>query len=209
MADGIICYAQNGEPMRPENGYPLRLLVPGFTGIHNIKWVRRIKVTNEPYMAKAEVSSYSSVRLDGKARWFMFENPPKSLITRPSAGHRLPGPGFYEITGLAWSGRGSIRKVEVSVDGGNTWKEAMLQLPVHRIAHTRFRYNWEWDGKPCMIMSRCEDDLNQVQPTLAELSKVWGVGLEYWKKTTNPINVFNAIQPWKIAADGSITNAHV
>ena len=209
MDDMIVAYALNGEPMRPENGFPLRLLIPGFSGVHNIKWLRRIKVVDQPYMQKAEAASYSSMRPDGKARWFMFEMPPKSVITRPSGGQQLSGPGFYEITGLAWSGRGTIRKVEVSTDDGQTWKEAQLQTPVLRIAHTRFRFNWDWDGQETTLMSRCTDDLDQVQPTLAELSKVFQVNLEYWKETTNPINLFNAIQPWKVSRDGSIKNAHV
>ena len=209
MLDTIVAYGQNGEPLRPENGFPLRLVIPGFSGVHNVKWVRRIKVVEEPYMTKAEVASYASVRPDGKARWFMMEMPPKSLITRPSGGQLLSGPGFYEIIGLAWSGRGSIRKVEVSTDNGRTWKQATLQGPVQRIAHTRFRLPWTWDGMETTLMSRCEDDLGQKQPTLAELSKVWNVGLEYWKATRNSINLFNAIQPWRVNADGSIENAFV
>ncbi len=207
MLDTIVAYGQNGEPLRPENGFPLRLVIPGFSGVHNVKWLRRIKVVDEPYMTKSEVRSYASVRLDGKARWFMFEMPPKSLVTRPSGGQRLSGPGFHEIIGLAWSGRGAVRKVEVSTDNGATWHNAPLQGPVHRIAHTRFRYPWTWDGTPTVLMSRCEDDLGQTQPSLAELSEVWKVDMDYWKQTRNPINIFNAIQPWKISADGSIDNA--
>jgi sulfane dehydrogenase subunit SoxC len=209
MLDTIVAYGQNGEPLRPENGFPLRLVIPGFSGVHNVKWLRRIKIVDEPYMTKAEVASYSSIRLDGKARWFMMEMPPKSLITRPSGGQALSGPGFYEIIGIAWSGRGAIRKVEVSSDNGRTWKEADLQAPVQRMSHTRFRLPWTWDGKETVLMSRCEDELGQTQPTLAELSKVWNVGLEYWKVTRNPINLFNAIQPWKVSPDGSIENAFV
>lgn len=206
MLDTIVAYGQNGEPLRPENGFPLRLVIPGFSGVHNVKWVRRIKVVDEPYMTKAEVASYSSLRPDGKARWFMMEMPPKSLITRPSGGQQLSGPGFYEIIGLAWSGRGAIKKVEVSTDNGRNWMQANLQEPVQRIAHTRFRLPWTWDGKETVLMSRCEDDIGQTQPSLVELSKAWNVGLEYWKATRNPINLFNAIQPWKVHADGSIEN---
>lgn len=209
MDDTIVAYGQNGEPLRPENGYPLRLIIPGFSGVSNIKWVRRIKVVDQPYMQKAESSGYSRVDMNGKAHWFMFEMPPKSVITRPSGGQRLQEPGFYEITGLAWSGRGSIRKVEVSTDGGRTWDEAELQSPVLRMAHTRFHFNWTWDGKQTTLMSRCIDELNQEQPSLQQLSKVWGVNMEYWKETTNPINLFNAIQPWRVNSDGSIQNALV
>ena len=207
MEDTIVAYGQNGEALRPENGYPLRLVIPGFSGVSNIKWLRRIKVVDQPYMQKAETSSYSSVRLDGKARWFQFEMPPKSIITRPSGGQRLAGAGFYEITGIAWSGRGAIRRVEVSTDGGRNWQEAQLQQPVLRMAHTRFHFPWTWDGQEAVIESRCVDDVDQTQPTLAEISKVWNVNVEYWKATRNPINLFNAIQPWRVNRDGSIDNA--
>ena len=174
MDDIIVAYGQNGEALRPENGYPLRLVIPGWEGINNMKWVRRIKVVDQPYMAKAETAGYALIRPDGKARWFRFEMPPKSIITRPSGGQRLPGRGFYEITGLAWSGGGTIRRVEVSTDGGRTWKDAELQQPIHRIAHTRFRFPWDWNGEEAVLQSRCTDEQGQVQPTLAELSKVFG-----------------------------------
>jgi sulfane dehydrogenase subunit SoxC len=206
MDDTIVAYAQNGEPMRPENGYPLRLVTPGFMGIDNVKWLRRIKVVDQPYMQKAESAGYASLRPDGKPRWFQFEMGPKSVITRPSGGQKLPGRGFYEITGLAWSGRGSIRKVEVSTDGGVTWKDAELQGPVHRIAHTRFQLGWNWNGEEAVLQSRCTDDLGTVQPTLAEMSKSWGVNMDYWRSTTNPLNHMNFILPWKVGRDGSIRN---
>lgn len=209
MEDTIVAYGQNGEALRPENGYPLRLVIPGFSGVSNIKWLRRIKVVDEPYMQKAESSGYARLGPDGKARWFMLEMPPKSIITRPSGGQQLAGPGFYEITGLAWSGRGAIRSVEVSTDGGRNWRAAELQQPVLRMAHTRFRFPWTWNGQEAVIQSRCEDDLGQTQPTLAELAKVWNVDMEYWKTTSNPVNIFNAIQPWKVNSDGSIDNAMV
>ena len=123
----------------------------------------------------------------------------KSVITSPSGGHRLAGPGFYEIRGLAWSGRGSVRRVEVSTDGGKTWRDAKLQTPVLRLAHTRFRLDWRWDGREAVIRSRCTDDTGYVQPTLAELVKVRGL---------NSIHHNNAIQGWKVAADGSVQNAN-
>ena len=126
-----MAYGQNGEALRPDQGYPLRLLVPGWQGISNVKWLRRIKVVDKPYMGMLESTTYPSLRPDGKARWFQFEMGPKSVITRPSGGQRLTGPGFYEITGLAWSGAGAIRRVEVSTDGGRSWKDAELQGPVH------------------------------------------------------------------------------
>ena len=207
MDDALLAYAQNGEPVRPENGYPLRLLVPGFEGTRNVKWLRRIKVGDEPFMSKWDSAIYANLLPDGKARWFQFVLEPKSVITRPSGGQRLPRPGFYDITGLAWSGGGAIRRVEVSTDGGRTWKDAQLQEPVLRMAHTRFHFPWTWDGKEAVIQSRCTDDRGDVQPSLAELTKIWGVNKEYWRSSTSWIQHFNAIQPWKVTSEGSIHNA--
>src|SRR5262249_60182904 len=116
-----------------------------------------------------------SLKPEGTARQFMLVMEAKSVITSPSGGHRLGGPGFYEIRGLAWSGRGSIRRVEVSVDGGKTWRDAKLQTPVLRLAHTRFRFDWRWDGREALLQTRCTDDTRYVQPTLAELGKVRGL----------------------------------
>jgi sulfane dehydrogenase subunit SoxC len=209
MNDVIVAYGQNGEAVRPEQGYPLRLVVPGWEGINNVKWLRRIKVVDQPYMAKMESTGYPALRpsLKGKALWFNFEMGVKSVITFPSDSHQLPGPGFHEISGLAWSGKGTIRKVEVSTDGGKTWKEAEIQLPVHRIAHTRFRLPWTWNGEETVLQSRATDDQGEVQPTLDEFAKLWGVGQDYWQTTTNIVNHFNPIQAWKIARDGSVHNA--
>jgi sulfane dehydrogenase subunit SoxC len=207
MADVIVAYGQNGEPVRPEQGYPLRLLVPGFEGNINVKWLRRIKVVDQPYMTISESTWYAALRPDGKGRWFQFEMPPHSVITFPSVGQQLSGRGFYEIRGLAWSGGGAIRRVEVSTDGGRSYKDAQLQEPVLRIAHTRFRFPWHWDGQEAVLQSRCTDELGQVQPTLAELSRIWGVNLDYWQSTTNYINHFNPIQPWKVTREGSVHNA--
>ena len=207
MDDILLAYGQNGEALRPENGYPLRLVVPGFEGVGNVKWVRRIKVTNQPYMQKAESAGYANVRLTGKVRWFQFELGPKSVITRPSGGQKLPGTGFYEVSGLAWSGGGAVSKVEISTENGTSWKNAILQEPVHRYAHTRFRFNWDWDGRETVLLSRCTDEAGQVQPTLRQMSHAYGVGLDYWKTTTNLFNHINFIQPWKIGRDGSVSNA--
>ena len=207
MDDALVAYAQNGEPVRPENGFPLRLLAPGFEGVRNVKWLRRIKVADQPYMTKWESTVYTNVRLDGKARWFQFELEPNSVITFHSGEQKLPGRGFYEITGLAWSGGGAVRRVEVSTDGGRTWKDAQLQGPVHRKAHTRFRFPWTWDGEEVVLQSRCTDEWGEVQPMLAELEKIWGVNHDYWLSTTNRIQHFNASQPWKVTRDGSVHNA--
>jgi sulfane dehydrogenase subunit SoxC len=207
MDDALVAYAQNGEPVRPEQGFPLRLVVPGFQGINNVKWLHRINVVDEPYMGMMEVTRYPRLMPDGKSRWFEFELGPKSVITRPSGGQHLPGPGFYEISGLAWSGGGTIRRVEVSTDGGKTWKDAKMQDPILRKAHTRFTVPWNWDGGEAMLMSRCTDDNGVVQPSLAEVAKIWGTDTDFFKKTTLITSDMNAIQPWKVNADGSIKNA--
>ena len=207
MDDILVAYGQNGEAVRPEQGYPLRLVVPGWEGISNVKWLRRIKVVDEPYMGRSEATQYPSLRMDGKARWYQWEIGPKSAITFPSGGQRLPGSGFYEITGLAWSGGGTVRRVELSTDGGRTWKDAELQEPVLRLAHTRFRMAWNWNGEEAVLQSRCTDERGVVQPTLAEFGKVWGVAPDYWQSTTNFINHFNVIFPWKVSRDGSVHNA--
>jgi sulfane dehydrogenase subunit SoxC len=134
---------------------------------------------------------------------------PKSVITRPSGSHQLGARGFYEITGLAWSGGGAIRRVEVSTDGGKTWKDAQLQQPIAPKAHTRFAFAWTWDGGETVLQSRCTDDQGHVQPTLAALGKFWGVGMDYFRLPANTADMgnFNAIQPWKVGRDGSVTNA--
>jgi len=200
MDDVLVAYGQNGEAPRPGNGYPLRLIVPGWEGNVNVKWLRRIKVVDKPYMTRMESPDHTSLMPDGKARQFMFVMEAKSVITFPSGGQRLPGPGFHEIRGLAWSGRGLVRRVEVSKDAGKTWQNAKLQEPVLRFAHTRFRLDWRWDGRPVILQSRCIDETGYVQPTLAELAKVRGLNSVYHN---------NAIQSWKVAADGSVHNVHI
>ena len=198
MQDILVAYGQNGEALRPENGYPLRLIVPGWEGNVNVKWLRRLTLTDRPYMTRIEAVDHTSLLPDGKARRFMFVMDAKSVITFPSGGQRLPGPGSYEITGLAWSGRGRIRRVEVSTDGGKTWKPATLQEPVLARAHTRFGFPWRWDGRDCVLQSRCTDETGYVQPPLAALVKVRGLNSKFHN---------NAIQSWKVTADGSVHNA--
>jgi sulfane dehydrogenase subunit SoxC len=207
MEDVLVAYGQNGEAVRPEQGYPLRLLVPGWQGINNVKWLRRIKLVDKPYMGIRESTQYPELRPDGKARWFESVLGPYSVITRPSGGQKLPGRGFYEITGLAWSGGGAIRRVEVSADGGRTWKDAELQGPVHRKAHTRFRLGWNWNGEEALLQSRSTDELNEVQPTLAELTEIWKVPMDWYRTVPYLIGNFNAVQPWKVTRDGSVQNA--
>jgi len=198
MNDTLLAYGQNGEAIRPEQGYPLRLFVPGWEGNISVKWLRRIKVVDQPYMTREETSKYTDLMPDGKARQFTFEMDPKSLITYPSGGQKLGNPGFYEISGLAWSGRGAIRRVEVSVDGGRSWRDAQLQSPVLPIAFTRFRFGWTWDGSEAVLQSRCTDEHGDVQPTLTDLVKARG---DHWSYHFNPI------QSWKVGADGSVQNA--
>ncbi len=207
MEDALVAYGQNGEPVRPEQGFPLRLVAPGWQGINNVKWLRRIDLVDEPYMAMMETTKYPTLKLDGKSRWFELQLGPKSVITRPAGGQRLPVNGYYEITGLAWSGGGAIRRVEVSTDGGRTWKDAQLQDPVARKAHTRFTIPWNWNGEEAVLQSRCTDEQGTVQPSLAELAKLRGADLEYFRTPTANVGDFNAIQPWKVNRDGSIQNA--
>jgi sulfane dehydrogenase subunit SoxC len=199
MDDVLVAYGQNGEAPRPGNGYPLRLIVPGWEGNINVKWLRRIQVVDRPLMTRMESPDHTSLMPDGKARQFMFVMEAKSVITSPSGGQRLPGAGYHEIRGLAWSGRGLVRRVEVSADGGKTWRDARLQASVLRFAHARFRLDWRWDGRPAVLQSRCTDETGYVQPTLAELAKVRGLNSFYHN---------NAIQGWKVVADGSVHNVH-
>jgi sulfane dehydrogenase subunit SoxC len=199
MDDVLVAYGQNGEALRPENGYPLRLVVPGWVGNINVKWLRRVTVVDKPYMTRMDSAGQPSLMPGGKARELMFVIEAKSVITFPSGEQRLSGPGFYEITGLAWTGRGAVRRVEVSTDGGKTWRDAALQEPVLRLAHTRFRFPWRWDGREAVLQSRCTDDTGYVQPPLAELVRVRGLNSIYFN---------NAIQSWKVAADGRVHNVH-
>ena len=207
MDDMLIAYGQNGEAIRPEQGYPLRLLAPGWEGINNVKWLRRIKVVAEPVMAMRETTKYPSLRIDGKARWFQSQLGPKSLITRPSGGQKLPGPGFYEISGLAWSGGGAITKIEVSTDGGRNWKAAEMQGPAYPKAHTRFGFAWEWNGEEILLQSRATDDQGEVQPTVAEIAEFWRVQPNFFQTSDTVVGHFNAIQPWKVNRDGTVLNA--
>jgi sulfane dehydrogenase subunit SoxC len=199
LDDAMVVYAQNGEPLRPEQGYPLRLLLPGFEGNANVKWLRRLKVMNQPAMSREETSKYTDLMPDGTARQFTFDLEAKSIITRPSGGDTLAGAGLYQVTGIAWSGRGTVARVEITTDGGETWTEAELQTPVLRRAHTRFRWAWQWDGREAMLASRCTDDTGYTQPPLIDLIKIRGTNSQYHN---------NGIQTWKVASDGTITNGN-
>jgi sulfane dehydrogenase subunit SoxC len=199
LDDAMLVYSQNGERLRPQQGYPLRLLLPGFEGNMNVKWLRRLKVVAEPAYSREETSKYTDLMPDGTAREVTFYKEAKSILTRPSGGQKLRAPGFHEITGIAWSGHGKIKRVDVSVDGGKSWQEAQLQAPVLTRALTRFRMPWQWEGTPAVIQSRAVDETGYVQPTFAELLAVRGENSFYHN---------NAIQPWRIDAQGQVTNAN-
>jgi sulfane dehydrogenase subunit SoxC len=199
MQDAIVAYGQNGEAIRPEQGFPLRLILPGFEGNMNVKWLHRLKVMDQPAMTRWETSKYTDLLADGSARQFTFDMDAKSLITRPSGGDKLPGAGVYELTGLAWSGRGAVAHVDVSTDGGATWNRATLQAPVVARAHTRFAWSWRWDGRAAKLASRVVDDTGYMQPARTELVAVRGLNSNYHN---------NAIQWWNVAADGTVTNGN-
>jgi sulfane dehydrogenase subunit SoxC len=199
MDDAMLCLFQNGERVRPANGYPLRLLLPGFEGNMNVKWLRRLKLTDAPVMTKDETSKYTVLLKDGKAWQFVFPMEVKSIITRPSPGIALNGPGFYEISGLAWSGNGTIKQVEVSADGGQSWAAAQLQGPVLPKAATRFRAAWQWNGGPAVLQSRATDDTGMVQPTRAQFVAERGLRGVYH---------YNAIASWRIDEKGEATNVY-
>jgi sulfane dehydrogenase subunit SoxC len=200
LDDALIAFYQNGERLRPEQGYPMRLLLPGWEGNMNVKWLRRIKVTHGPTHTKDETSKYSDMVPGGKALQFTFEMGVKSVITRPSFGGKLSARGFHEISGIAWSGVGRIRRVDVSVDGGATWKEAALQGPVFSKSLTRFRLPWDWNGARTVLASRAVDEKGNVQPTRAA----------WLSEHAQPARYHNhSIQAWEVAADGSIANVFI
>src|SRR4029453_17663316 len=158
LDDAFLALYQNGERLRPENGYPVRLFLPGYEGNMNVKWLRRIKVTDTPQQSKEETSKYPDPQADRQSLMFTYPMEVKSVIPRPAPGLKMTGPGLYEVSGIAWSGRGKIRKVEVSADGGQTWAEAALSAPVLAYALTRFRIPWKWNGAPAVLKSRATDE---------------------------------------------------
>lgn len=196
LDDALVVWGQNGEPIRPEQGFPLRLLLPGWEGNTNVKWLRRIVLAREPFMTRWETSKYTDPLPNDTARIFSFAMDAKSIITKPSHPDVLAGPGWWPIIGLAWSGRGRIARVDVSTDGGRTWTAARLQDPVLPRAHTRFEHMWKWDGKPTLILSRAADETGYVQPTMAAFRQVRGRGTDFH---------FNSIRGWRVAANGALT----
>ena len=201
LDDVLVAYGQNGEMLRPEQGYPVRLLVPGVQGISNVKWLRRIKVGDMPWDTREETLQYSDQMPDGSLRQYTWIQEAKSVITSPSGGqHLLDKDGYFEITGFAWSGRGHIKRVDISTDGGKNWRTATLQAPVLEKALTRFRADWKWDGSPALLQSRCIDSTGYVQPQMRQLRAVRG---------TSSIYHNNAIQTWLVDAEGKVHNVEV
>lgn len=197
LDDTMVVYGQNGERLRPEQGYPIRLVVPGYEGNTHIKWLRRLHVTDAPAYAREETGKYTDLMADGRARKFSFVMECKSLITSPSGTQRLTGKGKHEMRGIAWSGHGKIAAVDVSVDGGNTWTPATLEKPVLSKALPAFRAPFEWRGEELTIMIRAKDETGYVQPTIAQLLTARGSVSFYHN---------NSIQPWKINKSGEVTN---
>lgn len=200
LDDCMVIYGQNGEALRPEQGYPMRLLVPGWQGNINVKWLRRLQIGTQPWFTREETAQYTESMPDGMARAFTWAIYAKSVVTFPCPERPLKGAGLYEIRGLAWSGNGRISRVDISTDGGITWRPAMLQPPVLSKALTRFTAEWRWDGKPAMVQSRAVDETGFVQPTIAELRAIRG---------TSPIYNNNSIQTWQVKADGSVFNVQL
>ncbi|MDE2679540.1 MAG: sulfite dehydrogenase [Gemmatimonadetes bacterium] len=196
MDDAMLAYGQNGEAIRPEQGYPLRLLLPGWEGNAMVKWLRRIEVSDRPTMTRDETSRYTDPLKDGTARQFSFVMEAKSVITFPSYPYVLPARGWWEIEGLAWTGRGRITRVEVSTDGGRSWTDAALQRPILPKSTVRFRHLWNWDGRQTVILSRATDETRYVQPTVQQLWDARGEGTSYHH---------NHQRAWRVAADGAVT----
>jgi sulfane dehydrogenase subunit SoxC len=199
MSDCLLVWGQNGERLRAEQGYPLRLFVPGWEGNVSVKWLRRIKVGDQPWHLRSETARYTDPMPEGKWRQFSFVMECKSVITRPSGGMKLSGPGNYEIEGFAWSGNGSIRNVDVTVDGGKNWREARLEEPILDKCLTRFRYTWAWDGGPAKIASRAVDSTGYVQPTVQDIAQV--------RALAGFVQHHNGVFPWSISQDGEVKNA--
>jgi sulfane dehydrogenase subunit SoxC len=196
----LVAYGQNGEMLRPENGYPLRLIVPGIQGVSWIKYLRRLEVGDKPYATKDEAVHYMDLQPSGMHRQYTHIQEVKSVVTTPSGGQVLLDKGFYNISGLAWSGRGKVKRVDVTVDGGRNWRQARLETPVLSKALTRFNLDWVWDGKPAIVQSRATDETGHVQPNYQQLRAVRG---------TRSIYHNNAIQSWLVQENGEVKNVQV
>lgn len=194
LDDAMIVWAQNGEALRPAQGYPMRLLLPGWEGNANVKWLRRLELGTEPWMTRWETSKYTDPLASGNARIFSFVNDARSIITSP-AHPRTIQKGWQNISGLAWSGRGVVTRVEISTDGARSWVDALLHPPVLPKAFTRFSIPWEWDGSATQLLSRATDETGYVQPTRERIVAVRGAGTDYH---------LNNIVGWRVADDGQV-----
>jgi sulfane dehydrogenase subunit SoxC len=198
--DVMVCYGQNGEALRPEQGFPLRLLVPGVQGVSSVKWLRRLEVGEKPWNTREESLHYVDLMPGGQHRQYTWIQEAKSVITSPSGGQVILDQGFHQITGLAWSGRGKVTRVDVSTDGGRNWRTARLQEPVMNKSLTRFRIDWTWNGSQALLQSRVVDDTGYVQPQMRQLREVRG---------TRSIYHNNAIQTWRVDPSGEVSNVQV
>jgi sulfane dehydrogenase subunit SoxC len=194
LDDALLVYGQNGEALRPEQGYPLRLILPGFEGNMNVKWLHQLLASDQPAMSVKETANYTELLPSGQAEIFTFVMEARSVITSPSGGQKIAS-GFNEITGLAWTGMGKITKVEVSTDSGKTWRPAAMQEPILDKSVVRFRFPWEWNGEETVIQSRCTDETGFVQPSRDEFIAKRGVEVGYH---------YNGIKPWLVKADGNV-----
>jgi sulfane dehydrogenase subunit SoxC len=199
LDDAMLAVYQNGERLRGAQGYPLRLLLPGWEGNANVKWLHRLELSDTPSYSKDESGLYSEPLADGGFARFSFPMDVKSVITHPSGGQTLRKSGFYEIAGLAWSGHGKLSRVEVSADAGRSWAKADLSGPILSKSLTRFTIPWRWDGKPTTILSRATDEVGRVQPARTE-----------WKSRykDHSFNHYNAIQAWRVDREGMLRNAY-
>lgn len=199
LDDVLLVYAMGGENLRPENGYPLRAFIPGWEGNTSVKWLRRIKVSDQPWHLRSETARYTDPMPEGKWRQFSMAMECKSVITNPSGGMQLRGPGHYELNGFAWSGGGTIKAVDITTDGGTTWQTAELEGPVMDKCLSRFSYQWQWDGSPAKIASRAVDSTGYVQPTVADLKEKRAI--------VGFVQHHNGVFPWAVSASGEVTNA--
>jgi len=208
LDDAMIALYQNGERINPSQGYPMRLLLPGYEGNMNVKWLHRIKLIEAPVMAINETMQYT-MRIAGQKSWqFYFPQEVKSFVTHPSPGHTLKGPGFYEISGLAYSGNGRISRVMVSADGGKSWAQAALQAPVLSKAFTRFRMPWRWDGGPAVLQSRAWDEAGNVQPTRAQFVAQRGETQKVPNVLGFPNQHYNSLTSWAIDGKGEVKHVY-
>ena len=207
--DALVAIYQNGEHLMPGNGYPMRLLLPGYQGNMNVKFLRRLKAVDQPAMSYFETKNYSQVLPGGKTWRFHFLMEVKSFITSPSFGQTLREPGYYTISGVAYSGTGRIQRVMVSADGGKSWGEAALQGPTHPQAFTRFLMPWRWDGQPAILMSRAWDEAGAAQPLRAEFVAARGQTKQPVKSANAfPNQHYNSITSWGIDGKGEIKHVY-